>query len=682
MKKQFFNKVTSILLVFVMVLALVPMAIPAVYAEEADVVLSADTLVIDSVADWKAVAGASASTDFAGKVVKLGGNIAFGEEAAPVLFSGTFAGTFYGNGYTVSGTTLAGANLIATTASGTIDGGDGVEGSNKVMTITGFTITASANNTALVAGTLTGTANVKNFTVSNCSVTASKSTVAYVVASVNQATTNDDPVNNFDSICATISNCTVIDCVATYTHQSAMILAAVNNNSYAKVVNCKVLESENGTTKLTATGGAAAGMIVGKMNASSYTKIIGCETAEGVELDVKNTQTGYAIGAGMIAGCLKENVVTDSSGNTVKGMLSVYDCIAKGTIVSKATNTGGIVGSIVASVPCEIKNCTVDVNISTTRGGDAIIGGVIGAWYPGEAASLTVSECNVQTSITATGTNGGGSPRFGGILGAAPSGFTSATENKIENCYVDADITVAHQYGRAGGIIGDWGVSSATLNISDCYYTGALSANKTGGVSARCKNSTLNVNNVIIASDVANVGNKEEDGIITFTKCYTTNGDASKAGFVTVSDKFVNSLITMNGNKIADVKAYEDCNKCNLVQVAKQADGKYSIRFIATSLFDGKVVTAASMTAAVGDTVFPVNESTILEELEAYGENGAMTKITSEEYGADMFCAIVIDNVPAENLENVEFTITFKMTVGGVDCKTDFTGFIPAEALV
>ena len=71
-----------------------------------------------------------------------------------------------------------------------------------------------------------------------------------------------------------------------------------------------------------------------------------------------------------------------------------------------------------------------------------------------------------------------------------------------------------------------------------------------------------------------------------------------------------------------------------------------------------------------------------MDILEAYGESDAMTKINSEAYGAEKFCAIVVKNVDAENLADVVFTISFTATVDGAEYTANFTGSIPAEALV
>ncbi len=666
MKKKFFGKFAAMLLTFVMVITLMPAGTLGVFAEDtASVELTDGVYVIDSVADWVAV---SEDESYADKTVKLGADIDFGATAAPVLF-GTFTGTFYGNGRTVSGASLAGINLIATVVNGgTVDGGDGVENSGKVMTISGFDVTTSTQKTAFVAGQVKGRATIENVTVSGCKITSTTSVCSFVVGDIANDTADSAPIDNFDSICATISNCTVENCIGSFKHQSGMILGTVSDKGYASVVGCKV----TGSSSLTTTNGAAAGMIIGKMNAGSYAVITGCETGSEVVLEAKGTQTGYALGAGMIVGNLKETAASN-------GMLTVSDCVAKGTIISKASNTGGIVGSVASHETCTISNCTVDVQISSTAG-NGFIGGIIGAWYPSSNSSLNISKCDVRGTITDTKSTGEASPRFGGIIGASPSGHTSEQTSVIEDCYVDMDISTAMPYGRVGGIFGDWGVASATLNIEDCYYEGTLSATNVGGVGARLSNSAANINNVIVVSDTKKVCFKEDKTTTTIiSDCYATN-ETTQAGFAVISDTLVEGLVKYDGN--GDIAKIRDHFNCNLVQVSeKGSDGTYSIRFIGTSVYD--TVSSASMTvsADVGSEKVEFSaDCEAYDTLDAYTGVDAMTAIDANAFGAEKFFAVIINGIPAEGANDIVFTITLKVTVDDAEYNATFSGKIPPAA--
>lgn len=671
MKKQFFNKVTSILLVFVMVLALVPMTIPTVFAEEADVDLSADTLVIDSVADWKAVAGESASTDFAGKVVKLGGNIAFGEEAAPVLFSGTFAGTFYGNGYTVSGKTLAGKNLIATAVSGgTIDGGDGVEGSNKAMTITGFVVETDEQYVALVASVISGTSKIRNINISDCALTSTTSVAALIVSSAANDTPDSDPVANFDSICAEISNCNVDGCTLTVKSQGAFVLGAGNGNSYVTVAGCDVTDSDIVATQ----SGVAA--IVGKTNAKSYVVVSNCSTASDVTITSSNlgNNNNWAFAQGMIVG------QAGSNGTTV-GQLTVANCTAAGNLsLAGGATAGGIVGSINLSGNNSISNCVSTVEFTTNRG-NLTIGGILGNYHGCGAGALTISKCNV-TGTVADATSSGGSPRMAGVLGRSQGTATGKTI--IEQCYVDVDVSANSTYDKLGGIIGEWNTGSTLLFVRNSYYEGTVTSAKAnaaaiiGTKGGNVTETTVYINDIIVNSAAAST--VSTTSFTNVANNYTMNGNITNNGFVQIENSAITaeSLIKRDANGFVEsVRGYVNCN---LVQLAKQADGKYAVRFIATSVFDD--VSAATMSVSIGDYKFEVEESTIMDILEAYGESDAMTKINSEAYGAEKFCAIVVKNVDAENLADVVFTISFTATVEGAEYTANFTGSIPAEALV
>ena len=675
MKKQFFNRITSVLLALVMVLSLIPMTALGVYAEEADVDLSADTIVIDSVADWNAVAAASADTDFTGKVIKLGDNIAFGETAAPVLFAGTFKGEFYGNGKTVSGKTLAGDNLIAVTVDGGTISGDDAEGSGNKMTITGVEDTPAAVGGGMVANTIQDGAKIRNIIVKKCVLDSTNANNAAMLVG--------NAINSATGMDTRISNCIVEECTFSVKTHGGAILGNLNDTKSAPVTieHCTVK-----ATTLNAANGGAVAAIVGKLNDKSHAAVDSCTVASDVSVyGAKKQNWAHAVGmvVGQAGAAISNNVMGASNGS-----LSVKNCNVAGTIKTPAgaSSVGGVVGAVGLKGECILSNNTVNVVYDGMNQGNLSIGGVLGVYIGG--GTLYISECTVVGSMTDNKTSQG-SPRVGSILGYGQG--TNSGTSTIEKCYGRVDMAMPNAaYGRVGGIVGAWNTASSTLNIKDCYYEGSLTATHTAGVVAEYASAsgtnTVNAENVVVVSDVEKVFVKRKadkavsGSVATATDCYTT-ALADASGFITVSENLINGLVKKDGDKVVYVRDYVNSN---LVQLAKLEGGKYAVRFIGTSIFED--VSVAAMEVVVGDRSFAKGNATAYDKLVAYGESDAITEIKSEDFGAEKFFAIVIENIPADALEGVVFTISLSITVGEGDGaeihEATFTGTIPPAALV
>ena len=715
MKKAFFSKITALFLSLVMVAVMVPLGAVNVFAV-ADVDTTADTVIIDSVDDWKAVA--SSGKDFAGQTVKLDADIAFGNEAAPALFA-TLKGTFLGNGKTVSGTALSGKNLIATTVDGgTIDG----EG----MTISGFIYNTTNNqNVAIVAGTLNAGSAVKNITVDGCSITTDKSLAGFIVGVANGTDFNNNK--------ALVENCSVVNCTASFAHQSGFIVGAVT-----KYVTIKECDVSNSTL---VSSSAAVAAILGKMNGGTHADISDCTVGSDVSITCNNISDGYAECTGMVVGLAGYDVENLSDGAVkmkdvgTNGSLSITNCTVNGTIIAantKGVNTsvGGVVGAIGLKGESVISGNTVNVTI-TAPSGKAYVGGIIGS----SAAILTVSENTVQATITspnnATGgvigyyagqgsnaftvskckisgvvyetANGGGSPRIGGVVGRVVENTVSAStgKNTIAQCDVAFDMYASCQYAKLGGVIGSWGNSAmdATLSICDCYVGSVLAVSSTGGkgagVVSEVKAKNVTVESVLVAAtmtqttfDTTNktfakvdnnntVWNKTVGALLfnskssevatpAVTNCYTTI-DGDNASFLEISNEEILSNLVKYDAK-GFIERVNDYVRCGLVQVSNAVNGSYMVRFIGTSIFDNVESAHMKVTATLGDDVRVFEaDCTAYDVLTAHTTATQIASVASESFGAEKFVAVTVNGIPAASANEIVFDIELTVTAGGVN---------------
>lgn len=727
MKKGFFSKAISFSLALVMVALMIPMGAIGVFADVADVDVTAENVVIDSVADWNAVAAVTGDT-FEGQTVSLGAHISFGNEAAPVLFD-TFSGTFLGNGFTVSGTAMTDQNIIANIVTGgTIDGGDGTENSNKVMTISGFTYNSTGKTTiAIVAGTLNAASAVKNVKVDGCTITADKSFSGVVVSTAVGGDFNDNK--------ALISNCTVTNCTANFTHQSGLIVGGVS--AYVTIENCSVSASS-----ITASA-AAVGAIVGKMNGGQNARISNCEVASNVTISTASAKDGYAEGVGMVVGLAGYDNKIGTSGS-----LSVTGCKVGGTIIakggdnsswSKYHSAGGVVGALGLAGDNDISNNTVNVTITATSG-KVYVGGIVGSsvsklnisentvnvtlnspnnstggvigYYSGQGeSSITVSKCKISGSIYET-EDSKGSPRIGGIIGRAVKNPTAAStgENKIEKCNVDMSIYSASKYSKLAGLVGGWGDAAmdAKLDIDDCYVDSIMAVSYltrkdenddgepnpvSAGIVSEIKSNGITVDNVIVAATMTTTTFNSTDktfatvnknntvmkkGAVLFNSktnglnavdvhnCYTTVTASTQSGFAVVgnADMLANLIKYDSKNFIENVN---DHFRCGLVQVSNAVDGNYMIRFIGTSAFNDVTSAHMTITATLGTEVRTFEaDCEAYDVLTAHKSTTQIERVASEAYGAEKFVAITVNEIPAASANDIVFDIELTVVVGGV----------------
>lgn len=360
--------------------------------------------------------------NFRGKTVKLAKSIALDADNKYTYAVGTFGSSAYPMAdapyYTINedaeiwtpiGKGTATSNTDATTDNafaGTFDGcGYTVSG-----VYTG-TKDASAGNTETVQGffgVVTGT--VKNLTVSGC--ITGKFAVGGIVASLNGGTV-EDCINN-----------------------------AVVYADGGQAANSGI---ENGIRNAGAVGGIAGNVMTGS-------SVTGCVNNAAVVCT--NSSKGGRVGG--IIGLIDDAsaaVTVKNNGN--KGRIDAYQ-YSGGIVgynnsanapIENCYNNGDIfgyssgrtcVGGIVSTCKSDITNCyntgDIEIHLNSERGTKAAQFGGIVADFGGTA----ITNCYNTGELKATGTAAGNRSGCGAICG---SGYGSADENKMVNCYSLATVT-------------------------------------------------------------------------------------------------------------------------------------------------------------------------------------------------------------------------------------------------
>lgn len=237
------------------------------------------------------------------------------------------------------------------------------------------------------------------------------------------------------------------------------------------------------------------------------------------------TFVGYAKGNLKMSNCHSNAKIT---GRGYTGGLVGYTQSA--TIVGSSfsgavdgtTNVGGIVGKAAASSSTEpvlIENCRVltDGVSSDQISGSTTVGGIVG--------ELTgkVQYCYTTANVT-------GSSQVGGIVGTMQYG--SKEKAYVYDCYTTGRIQANSTGGKAGGIAGSAGNSSNYMGeINRCYATGTIynKGQNTGGIAgyAGASSSYAYINNSFALSEnitqIAKSTNNNYLGTIT-GRSGSTNG--------------------------------------------------------------------------------------------------------------------------------------------------------------
>jgi hypothetical protein len=324
-----------------------------------------------------------------------------GTSAAP------FTGTFYGNGYMITGLNISASSLISVGLFGYVAGGNLI---NITLMDVMITTTVSQYTGGLVGYATVGYYGAVQIIISDCSVSGS------IYASL--------PSSHIGGIAGSIS-----------TQGVPPAASKISGCSFSGAV----LSSSQPTT--TSNASLCAGGIVGYSEiAISYCHNDGdiFTSAQSVLMNRLDTYAGGIVGhqIGSVMDCYNTGTVNSGSG----GMTYVY------------THAGGIVGAFqpLRDETTHFSRCynTGDISATSattsTNSAQGFAGGIIGSILSADAS--TVSNCYNTGDISATSSQH--HAYAGGLIGLVSSG-------SILNCYNIGDVTATgNTRGYAGGLTG------------------------------------------------------------------------------------------------------------------------------------------------------------------------------------------------------------------------------------
>lgn len=458
--KRWTKRAVALLLVSVMLAAMIPAGIFTASALNYD----KSEFSIANLSDWNAVA--ACTENFAGKTVKLTANFDAGGQTLPPLFT-TFAGTFDGQGFTISNFQVSHALIAQQTTAGAV--------------IKNLNVNGMLNGTENVASGMlvqshdgTGSLTVSNITV-NGSVTAWGMQTGGLYGLV---TLNDGASASFENI---------------------QVNASVNDTR----------DSESGTPSH---GCVSAGGVVG-----TY------EPKGKATLSLKNVNvTGNVTAKTKAVGGVLGSVFTADSDEDLYagGEITIANVNVTGNLSSAVTNSGTGVGGILGSFggfkrdfgdycvfdgELNINNCVVAGSIGNTCGlaQPISVGGILGTLAYGHAI-VNVDHCLVKASFTnsLTQTNGTGA---GLILGAGMCQTMSSLN-------VNNTVTTIADYSLIGTILAKEGKNVAWLVLNGKNLTSVATENTFSAW--YYSNAITDASVLTVSADVANAMVKIKNGYV------------------------------------------------------------------------------------------------------------------------------------------------------------------------
>ena len=348
-------------------------------------------------------------------------------------------------------------------------GGD-LDGNSK--TLSGISVTLTAQYTAALINVATAEANIHDFAVDG---TVSSSYTHCAVA-----------VSQLYGIMSNVTNCATFK---GYGNSGSVVSDAIG----ATVTDC--VNKGAVTYSLNGSGG-----VIGQARSSSV--VNGCVN-EGT-VSSSSTYLGGVIGSvyssSSATGCVNKGTVS-STGKYAGGVFgsttaaTITDCRNEGTFTSSAVYLGGVTGN--CGEGCVYENVgnlgTVQYTGSTTS---CYMGGVIGETYYG-----TFTRCYNEGTVTSTKT----CSNVAGVLGHLCSNDTYT----ITGCYNTSDITVT---GSVAGITASTS-NVSIVNMSDCYNTGNITSTSASTSSSRTAGIGTSYNNGGTYTNCWNTGNITSNGM-------------------------------------------------------------------------------------------------------------------------------------------------------------------------
>ena len=211
----------------------------------------------------------------------------------------------------------------------------------------------------------------------------------------------------------------------------------------------------------------------------------------------------------------------------------IQNLTLRGTITVSGNTSAGAVTGYASGNDVVIESCFSHVTISGTGSN---VGGIVGYTYN----NATIRNCANYGSVT-------GSQNVGGIIGVF-----AGNGNTVTGCYNTGAITATGS--NAGGVFGG---SSYGVTIDSCYNTGAITAtgSNAGGIGGQAKGyvswsgavtATMTVSNCYSTRAVSSFGNVDTASA-TITNCYAQAADDYAAELEQTSDLGRSFELTCNG---------------------------------------------------------------------------------------------------------------------------------------
>ena len=539
---------------------------------------------IGSLNEWTALA--AIEQDFSGKTVKLTADINAQGSPLTTLFGAGFAGTFDGQGFTISNATTSQSLIAKTTKENALI---------KNIAIENVTLNATAANSGIVVGNVSGDTEISTLELKDCTVEHSQTytgaMVGYVSSGV-KVTINNSSVDaevtsgNMSGIVigamhgdADVDTLTVTGSI-TAGKNAAAVIGRLNNGPIVTIKNVSVNNANVSTTN-----GSEAGLLIGYVAGNNSISISNCNITGNVS--VLDTSAGGAIGAlninadkNVTLQNVKANVnITSSSGNdgggyggligvaTLNGSaaLSLENCSSNGSIITSKGNTGGLIGFSVISAhtgTVSISKCESSMEITNnTPNAWHGTGSLIGQWgrtnQSGYAGTLRISNCIAAGELVGSMTNSSGQESAGGIIGMLSSKGSANAIVDISNCLITTDINTNLQNGYSALVIGESNQYTGIVNLTD------LSTTKEG--------------NCIV------IYNSENSAGITYNGVAGVAGIPEWNGMERISEARVTGIVERDSSG-------------NIMNIKKPSEAKYNFKFLEQDIQNYKIVLNSNST--------------------------------------------------------------------------------------
>lgn len=247
----------------------------------------------------------------------------------------------------------------------------------------------------------------------------------------------------------------------------------------------------------------------------------------------------------------------------------IQNIYSEAVVSGSGSNNGGIVGYDQGAIT--IKNCTVAGSVNGTSSAGGIVGyrghdgGITGNY------TTTISNCLIASTASINGTGTG----VGGIVGGFGKGAAASSTINITNCRNDAKVTTTSGY--AGGIVGDV-TAGASLVIDNCINNGTVKAWTIAGIVGHSASDNVTVTNCENRGklNTTNSGIKELANGNDLTATSGNNFEyAKKAQYEGYQ---VNTKYTVEGKEYQDIRFLatidsENYTRAGFSIVVKDADG-------------------------------------------------------------------------------------------------------------